>query len=223
MTVRVKICGITNAADALLAVEAGADALGFVFAPSPRRVSVEEAAAIVGALPPFVAAVGVFVNERPGAHPGDRRALRPRFRPVPRGRGPEECGLFSARAIKAFRVKDAEALGGIERYPVGAFLLDGHLPGVRGGTGTAFRWGLAAVAAAAGKPIILSGGSPPRTWRGPSPRRRRTQWTSAAASNRRRGKGPGAHGGVRQAREGGRRGSAAGDGRGAMSGRARPG
>ncbi len=158
MTVRVKICGITNAADALLAVEAGADALGFVFAPSPRRVSVEEAAAIVGALPPFVAAVGVFVNERPARIREIVARCGLGFVQFHGDEGPEECGLFGARAIKAFRVKDAEALGGIERYPVGAFLLDGHLPGVRGGTGTAFRWELAAVAAAAGKPIILSGG-----------------------------------------------------------------
>ena len=63
--IRIKICGITNARDALLAAELGADAIGFVFAPSPRRIDVEAAASIRSQLPTFVTAVGVFVDEEP--------------------------------------------------------------------------------------------------------------------------------------------------------------
>src|SRR5690349_1483885 len=63
MSVKVKICGITNVADAMAAVEAGADALGFVFFnPSPRSVSIEVAAVIIRILPPFIVKVGVFVD-----------------------------------------------------------------------------------------------------------------------------------------------------------------
>ena len=61
---RIKVCGITRVADAVAAAEAGVDAIGLVFAPSPRRVTVRQAREIVKALPPLVSAVGVFVNAR---------------------------------------------------------------------------------------------------------------------------------------------------------------
>lgn len=158
MTVRVKICGITNAPDALAAVRAGADALGFVFAPSPRRVSVETAVEIIGSLPPFVATVGVFVNEIPERVREVVARCALAFVQFHGDEGPDECGAFGARAIKAVRVRNAESLRGLDRYRVGAFLLDSCVPGARGGTGTPFPWGLATSAAATGRPVILSGG-----------------------------------------------------------------
>lgn len=159
--VRVKICGITCIEDALVAARAGADALGFVFADSPRRVTPAAAAGIIAALPPFVATVGVFVNE------SVRRILeivaRCRLDRVQLhgDEGPEECAELGPLAIKAVRVKNALSLRGLARYRVGAFLLDSHVPGARGGTGEAFAWELAAGAAPGGRPVILSGGLTP--------------------------------------------------------------
>src|SRR5262245_58984332 len=102
MAVRVKICGITNTTDALAAVEAGADALGFVFAESPRRVTPETAAKIVRELPPFVTTVGLVVDQDP----------RPILEICPLDRiqfhgnePPEAVSACPRPAIKALRVQ----------------------------------------------------------------------------------------------------------------------
>lgn len=158
--VRVKICGITNIEDARLAVRAGADALGFIFAPSPRRISPEEAADIIASLPPFVAAVGVFVDERPDRIREIAAQCRLGGIQFHGDEGPEECAGFGGRAIKAVRVKDAGSLRGLDRYRVGAFLLDSCVRGMRGGTGAVFAWNLAAAFFSA-TPVILSGGLTP--------------------------------------------------------------
>jgi len=162
MMTRVKICGITSEADALAAVEAGADALGFMFyEASARFIAAREAAAILGALPPFVVRVGVFVN-----------ATEERVREVAEECGldalqfhgdetPEFCARFAGRVIKAFRVRDEESLKGLSAYPVGAWLLDSYVPDQRGGTGALFNWDLALEAKTAGRPVILAGGLTP--------------------------------------------------------------
>ncbi|MEI6632869.1 MAG: phosphoribosylanthranilate isomerase [Chlamydiota bacterium] len=155
--VRVKICGITNIEDARLAVRAGADALGFVFAPSPRRISPETAAGIIASLPLFVSTVGVFVNERAARIREIAAQCRLGWIQFHGDEGPEECAEFGGRAIKAVRVKDSDSLRGLDRYRVGAILLDSHVPGARGGTGIVFSWELAAALPTA-TPVILSGG-----------------------------------------------------------------
>ncbi len=158
---RVKICGITSAEDAVAAVEAGADALGFVFAPgSPRRASPEAIAAITAALPPFVATVGVFVDQplaeivavatRCCLHlvqlHGDEDGEFARQLPLP--------------VIRAVRVRDESSLVPLAAYPARAFLLDAFQEGRPGGTGRTFPWALALRAKSSG-PIILSGGLGP--------------------------------------------------------------
>jgi phosphoribosylanthranilate isomerase len=170
---RVKICGITTVEDALTAVAAGADVLGFVFAPSPRQVSIEAAAAILRALPPFVTTVGVLVDQEP-APILERCPLD-----VLQFHGsepPEQMRAFpGVRAVKAFRVRASGDLESLRCYhgAADAILLDAYVSGVAGGTGETFPWALAQEAVARGlvapatgigngaPPLILAGGLTP--------------------------------------------------------------
>ena len=159
MHVRSKICGITRVQDALAAVEAGADAIGLVFyAKSPRAVSVEQAAAIVQALPPFVTCVGLFVSM-------PRDDVQAVLQRVPLDllqfhgdESPVDCEGYGRPYIKALRVRPGEDLAATMALYAGArgILLDTFVEGVPGGTGAAFDWSL--VPPDVAKPIILAGG-----------------------------------------------------------------
>jgi len=159
--VRVKICGITNPEDALIAVEAGADALGFVFfRGSPRYISPDSAAAIIRLLPPFVQTVGLFVNEEAATvnEIADQCGLD--LVQLHGKESPDYCADIHRRIIKAFRVKDLSSLDDMSNYHVAACLLDAWSPAAHGGTGTTFNWEIAARAAASHR-IILAGGLTP--------------------------------------------------------------
>jgi phosphoribosylanthranilate isomerase len=158
--VRVKICGIMDEAAALAAAGAGADAIGMIFAPSRRRVTAAQAGRITAALPPFVAKVGVFVDE-----------TRERIAEIVEAAGldtiqlhgdeqPKVARSFSLPVLKTIRVRDAGSLRQLDDYQVAAFLLDTYDPDLAGGTGRVFDWSLAASAAARHR-IILSGGLRP--------------------------------------------------------------
>jgi phosphoribosylanthranilate isomerase len=162
MSVKVKICGITNAPDALAAVEAGADALGFMFyEPSPRHVSVRAASEIIRELPPFILKVGVFVDA-----PEDLviRAIGDCGLNLLQFHGneaPDYCTQFGLMSMKAFRIRDAASLEALQKYPTDAWLLDAFVHGKQGGTGEAFNWDLAIEAKKLGRPIFLAGGLTP--------------------------------------------------------------
>ncbi|QXI30429.1 phosphoribosylanthranilate isomerase [Pseudomonas vanderleydeniana] len=157
--VRSKICGITRIEDALAAVEAGADAIGFVFyAKSPRAVTFQQARAIIAALPPFVTTVGLFVN-------ASRCELGEILDAVPldllQFHGDEtsaQCEGFNRPYIKALRVKAGDDIAAAcQAYPgASGILLDTYVEGVPGGTGEVFDWSL--VPQGLDKPIILAGG-----------------------------------------------------------------
>ena len=154
---RVKICGISDAASAQVAADAGADAIGLVFAPSRRRVTAAQAREIAAALPPFVTKVGVFVDEE-----------RARIDELIAGCGlgavqlhgaesPEFCAGFRVPVVKTIRVRDASSLEQMVHYQVDAFLLDTFEASALGGTGRTFDWTVAIEAARAHR-VILSGG-----------------------------------------------------------------
>lgn len=157
--VRSKICGITRVEDALAAVEAGADAIGLVFyAKSPRAVTVQQARAIIQALPPFVTPVGLFVNAS-GCELGEILDA------VPLGllqfhgdETPADCEGWHRPYIKALRVKAGDDIAAAcEAFAsASGILLDTYVEGVPGGTGEAFDWSL--VPQGLSKPIILAGG-----------------------------------------------------------------
>ncbi|HXI10275.1 MAG TPA: phosphoribosylanthranilate isomerase [Thermodesulfobacteriota bacterium] len=161
MRTRVKICGITNAKDAAAAVESGADALGFIFyGKSPRFIEPEKAAGIINELPPFVTAVGVFVDE---TLDGVRKAVLASGVTCVQLHGaetPEFCDSVGGSVIKAFRIKGLEDIEAIKKYRAGAYLLDAFKTGVPGGTGKTFDWEIALEAKKLGR-IILSGGLNP--------------------------------------------------------------
>jgi phosphoribosylanthranilate isomerase len=164
--VKVKICGITSLIDALAAVDAGADALGFVFfEKSPRYVTQEQVRKIVRQIPPFVARVGVFVNRPPEY--------------VMRTVG--ACGLTAVQlsgdepvdflgdapfgVIRTIRVRDNGSLSKMGAYPPGsALLLDSFQPGVFGGSGVTFDWTIADKMRGTHR-VIVAGGLTPQNVR----------------------------------------------------------
>jgi phosphoribosylanthranilate isomerase len=162
--VRVKVCGITSKDDALLAVNLGVDALGFIFAPSPRRITPEAAHEIIRAMPPFVKTVGVFVNESPVTIRWVIESCGIDLIQLHGEEPPDLCSEFMPHTIKAFQIKDESSLSEILSYQgrVRALLFDTYSKDKRGGTGKTFDWDLAA---AKGEkldtPIILSGGLTP--------------------------------------------------------------
>lgn len=159
--VRVKICGITSVEDALMAVAAGADALGFIFHDrSPRHVSQEQAAALVRAVPPFVQTVGLFVNAEASRVAAVADFCRLDLIQLHGDESPEYCSRLQRRIIKAFRVKDSSSLQGIQDYRVAGYLLDAYNPGSFGGTGMTFNWEYTRLPASCG-PLILAGGLTP--------------------------------------------------------------
>jgi phosphoribosylanthranilate isomerase len=162
MITKVKICGITNLADAQAAVSAGADALGFNFyEKSPRYVALKEAVKISKQLPPFIMRVGLFVN---APEEVVLRAIPECGLTMIQFHGdepPEFCTQFGLMSMKAFRMRGPETLKEIPQYQTDAWLLDAFSPATFGGTGEKFNWDLAVEAQKFGKPIFLAGGLTP--------------------------------------------------------------
>ncbi|HLW61196.1 MAG TPA: phosphoribosylanthranilate isomerase [bacterium] len=159
--VRVKICGIRGLEEALAAVDAGADAIGLNFwRPGRRYVPPEIARAIARALPPFVARVGVFVDEEPETIRAIAALCGLDALQLHGSESPEFCRQFDRPVIKGVKVRSAQSVDGLARFGAAALLLDAHVPGEMGGTGRTFDWSLAVRAKEAG-PVILSGGLTP--------------------------------------------------------------
>jgi phosphoribosylanthranilate isomerase len=162
MSLKIKICGITNGEDALMAVDAGADALGFMFyEASPRNVSLAAAAKIIRQLPPFVTKVGVFVNAGEEAIRQAAAQCGLDTLQLHGDESPEFCQRFSLPVIKAVRMQNADSLRLLPAYETAAWLLDSFVPDKAGGTGAKFNWDLAVTAKKFGRPIILAGGLTP--------------------------------------------------------------
>ena len=162
MKTQVKICGVTNIEDGLVAAEAGADMIGLMFyEQSPRHVTLAQAAEISRALPRFFIRVGVFVNPSPDLV---MRAISECQLTMLQFHGDETsdfCTHFGLMSVKAIRVRDESSLQLLENYRTDAFLLDAHSSKGLGGTGEQFNWDLAVKAQAFGRPIFLAGGLTP--------------------------------------------------------------
>ncbi len=161
MNTRVKICGITRSEDALTAVDAGASAIGFIFArSSPRYVSPDKARTIIRGVPPFVTPVGVFTETtRPEAL---AMVAKSGIRSV-QLHGENDLREFEDFPVPVYRVFLVSAEFNVETlrgYRGSAFMLDTFKEGVPGGTGERFDWTVAAESKKYGR-LILSGGINP--------------------------------------------------------------
>jgi len=156
--VKVKICGITSLDDARMAVDAGADALGFVFYDkSPRYINPVAAAKIIAKLPPFVQTVGLFVNEEVEQVNWTADFCGLDVVQLHGDESPEDCLEVKRRAIKVFRIQNIVSIEPLKKYQVSGYLLDAWCPDCYGGTGKTFNWEVAAAARQYGR-IILAGG-----------------------------------------------------------------
>jgi phosphoribosylanthranilate isomerase len=159
MATAVKICGITRVQDALAAARAGAHAIGLVFyAPSPRYVTPEKAAEIMSALPPFITAVGLFVDA-PAEEVRAVLAKAPlQLLQFHGAEMPDFCRRFALPYVKTVRMKPGVNLLQYARdyRDARALLLDSHVEGLHGGSGAVFDWSL--IPRGLPLPVILSGG-----------------------------------------------------------------
>ena len=159
MTVKVKICGLTRAADVTAAVDAGADALGFVFAASPRQVDAETAARLAGLVPAGILRIGLFLD-------APEATIRSVLEQVQldmiqfHGSEPHEaCVRYGLPFLKAVSMLDNDPAAMATAYPdADGILLDSHAPGGAGGTGQTFDW---RQRVDSDKPLWLAGGLNP--------------------------------------------------------------
>ena len=158
--VKVKVCGITNLGDGLASVDAGCDALGFVFYKnSPRYISPKVASVIIKKLPPRIIKIGVFVNAREKTIRRMANLCNLDMLQFHGNETPEFCQRFKDyRIIKAFRVKDKRDLKNIIKYKPFAFLFDAFVKSKVGGTGKNFNWRIIKHLEGINRPIFLSGG-----------------------------------------------------------------
>jgi len=160
---KIKICGITNKQDAINAAGLGVDMLGFVFFKrSKRNVEPKTVRDIVNELPPYIAKVGIFVDEdaKNVIDVAEDCSLD-----ILQFHGSEDaayCAGFkdSYKVIKAFRIKDKKSLNGINDYDADYYTLDTYSPDMAGGTGICFNWNILTGYEFL-KPVILSGGLTP--------------------------------------------------------------
>jgi phosphoribosylanthranilate isomerase len=157
---RVKICGITTSEDALAICAAGADAIGFVFAKSPRQVSRDAVAEIVRKLPLFVTTVGVFVDETIDSVRETMQSCRLKLAQLHGNEDDRYCKALRLPFIKAFSLREEQTLRAIEVLPYADFLVDSHSVDASGGTGRVCDWSLAARASKLGR-MVLAGGLTP--------------------------------------------------------------
>jgi phosphoribosylanthranilate isomerase len=163
--IRVKICGMTRLDDALCAVQAGVDALGFIFyAKSPRAIGPEAARAIIEQLPPLVDAVGVFVNEETKRIAALVRECGLTYVQLHGEESPADClelatRITPCRLLKALRVGEQTTAAEVAVYQevVQGYLLDTYQKNLIGGTGQPFDWGLVDRLQLS-KPFLLAGG-----------------------------------------------------------------
>lgn len=160
--VRVKICGITTVDDAKAALDLGADAIGVIFAKSPRQVTQKRAAEISRAVGPWIAVLGVFVDETPAemrrlARECSLSAVQLHGRETPKTVG----SLTGIKVLKAFHVGEGFKPAEMAAYRnADAFLFDTKVPGQAGGTGVVFDWKILNKFRS-DKPFIISGGLHP--------------------------------------------------------------
>ena len=159
---RIKVCGMTDLAEAEAIAALGVDALGFIFVrSSPRLIEVEKARAIINSLPPFLNAVGVFMDEEIERVNHIARFCGLTMIQLHGNESPDYCRAMTRPVLKAFRVQE-EALPDFAPYrgAVKGFLLDTYRKGQAGGTGETFNWDLVSRLALPG-PLILAGGLTP--------------------------------------------------------------
>ncbi|MBI5329612.1 MAG: phosphoribosylanthranilate isomerase [Betaproteobacteria bacterium] len=158
---RIKICGITRIEDGLAAAHAGADAIGLVFANSPRRVTPQQACAIAAALPPFITTVALFVNPAVDEVARVIETMRPHCLQFHGEEPPEFCAGFGLPWLKALRVRPGVDLLQSAALYAGAqgLLLDAWSAAAHGGTGERFDWAL--IPPDLPLPVVLAGGLTP--------------------------------------------------------------